>query len=84
MIEFKPAVLDGATVGVGESSLNVKWLVFCLALLGILIFACNDKRKPMPPKYFKDTRTGLCFADVGHKLAHVPCEAIPLELLEER
>lgn len=61
-------------------------------LLLLLLSACDEPRDAVKKvKFFRDARTGLCFAagtyhvsdQISSVFTWVPCEKIPAELIEE-
>lgn len=64
---------------------------FVLLFCALFLIACNksEARHEINVNfveglhYFKDMRTNTCFARNYNRLAYVPCENIPTELLDE-
>jgi hypothetical protein len=65
----------------------VKWLLLLLALAG-----CDyEGRAVRDLRYYRDTRTGMCYAaayvnvagDASVALTWVPCEKVPTSLLQD-
>lgn len=51
-----------------------------ILLACLFLFGCNDEKMANDAAdnltYFKDHRTGLCFAGDNQKLANVPCDQV--------